>query len=388
MSLIPEQIEYFQEHASDDWGPSDSASAAAGLFLAYLFVGSRIWARKTGKMGLSHDDWLVIAALVPLTTYVILAWLTVSFGEGKHIIFITNVAGFVRGYVAAIVVYAICVVLTKLSILCLYCRIFFPVKSLFYISWGFGIFILAYNLALIFVTAFECIPLSSIWTGAPGKCIETLPPFTTLGIINVVTDVGILALPVRHIMQLRLNITQRIQVCGMFLLCGLACVFGIIRVVALARAPPGDPSYNQVWSGIWSFCEIAIGIVAACLPTLAVLVTKAHFSKTSASVIRLLAFTVRRSQGISGTNTRATGQSVRDTRSGDNAYTELPEWSLVRGKSGDSMYPIRQDNADVSTFVASSLAERGKRGTDQSCYEHDPAGGRTHLQRENYSTWQ
>ncbi|KAM0811292.1 putative Integral membrane protein [Seiridium cardinale] len=161
MSLTPEQIEYFQEHASDDWGPSDSV--------------------------------------------------------------------------------------------CLYCRIFFPVKSLFYISWGFGIFILAYNLALIFVTAFECIPLSSMWKGAPGRCIDTLPPFTTLGIINVVTDVGILALPVRHIMQLRLNITQRIKMCGIFLLGGLVCVFGIIRVVALARAPPGDPSckYRSIFNMLY-----------------------------------------------------------------------------------------------------------------------------------------
>lgn len=181
MSLSPEEIEYFKEHESDSLQPSIIASNAAGLVLAYIFVGLRIWARKAGKTAFGHDDWLIIAALVPLSTYAIVGWLQIEFGEGKHIIFVTNTPGFIKGYVTCVVAYAICVVLTKLSILCFYCRIFFPIQRLYYISWGFGIFIVAYDLALIFVTAFECVPLSSMWTGAPGKCIDTLPPFTTLG---------------------------------------------------------------------------------------------------------------------------------------------------------------------------------------------------------------
>ncbi|KAI1377943.1 hypothetical protein F4677DRAFT_30799 [Hypoxylon crocopeplum] len=364
MSLSPEDIEYFTEHASDNVQPSLIASNAAGLILAYFIVGLRIWARKTTKQSFGPDDWLVIAALAPLSTYAIVSWLAVSYGEGKHIIFVTNTAGFIQAYVTCIVAYSICVVLTKLSVLCFYCRIFFPIKALFYIAWGFGIFIVAYNLALIFVTAFQCVPLSSMWTGLPGKCIDTLPPFTTLGIVNVVTDVGILALPIRHIILLRLSVTQRIQVCGIFLLGGVVCVFGIVRVVALAQAPAGDPSYNQVWSGVWSFCEIAIGIVAACLPTLAVLVTKLHLSKISTSVIHLVSNTFRRSNGSSGSSTMASGHSARKARDDDNEYTQLSEWSIARGKSSDSRKPIHQASDDVSPFVVGSLTERGERRED------------------------
>ncbi|KAI0533193.1 hypothetical protein GGR58DRAFT_126663 [Xylaria digitata] len=71
------------------------------------------------------------------------------------------------------------------------------------------------------------------------------------------------------------------------LLGAVVCVFGIMRVVALAQAPEGDPSYNQVWSGVWSFCETAIGIVTVCLPTLAILATRSHLSKVSAIFIPL-----------------------------------------------------------------------------------------------------
>jgi hypothetical protein len=63
-----------------------------------------------------------------------------------------------------------------------------------------------------------------------------------VSIVNVVTDVGILALPIRYILPLRLTVMRRIQVCGIFLLGGVVCVFGIVRVVALAQAPEGDPS--------------------------------------------------------------------------------------------------------------------------------------------------
>ncbi|KAI0405666.1 hypothetical protein F4802DRAFT_596935 [Xylaria palmicola] len=365
MSLTPEEIEYYKEHAGDSLQGSIIASNAAGLALAYIAVGLRIYARKAAKAPFGHDDWLIIAALVPLTAYAIVGWIQVSFGEGRHIIFVTNRAGFIQGYVTAIVAYALCVVLTKISILCFYCRIFFPMKRLYYISWGFGIFIVAYNLALIFVTAFECVPLSSLWTGAPAKCFDTLPPFTALGIVNVVTDVGILTLPIRHILLLRLSVTRRIQLGGIFLLGAVVCVFGIVRVVALSQAPAGDPSYNQVYSGVWSFCEIAIGIVAACLPTLAVLATKAHLTKVSGSVIHLLSMTFRRSHGSSSNDTRASRHSAHAIPGEGSNYAQLSESSLARGASADSKNPIRKGNSDASAYIASSLAERGDVAKDE-----------------------
>jgi hypothetical protein len=181
MSLSQEQIDYFKKHATDDLRPNIIASNAAGLFLAYLSVAARVYARKVAKARFGWDDWLIIAALVPLSTYAIVGWIQTTFGEGRHIIFVTNRAGFIQGYVACIVAYALCVVLTKLSLLCLYCRIFSVFRNLQYISWVFGFFIVAYNLTLLVIAVVQCIPLSSMWTGKPGKCIETMPPYTALG---------------------------------------------------------------------------------------------------------------------------------------------------------------------------------------------------------------
>lgn len=83
-----------------------------------------------------------------------------------------------KGYVTAVVSYAFSVMMTKISLLLYYNRIF-KVKWVLHTSVVMGIFIIAYSVALIFVAGFQCVPLSSMWTGEPGKCIDTVPPYLT-----------------------------------------------------------------------------------------------------------------------------------------------------------------------------------------------------------------
>ncbi|KAL8945985.1 MAG: hypothetical protein Q9222_007558 [Ikaeria aurantiellina] len=308
-TISPEQLQYYEEHASDDRRPNMLAAAICGLILSYLAVALRFFARRTSATQVGLDDWLILAALIPLTGYFICACLAVHFGEGRHIIFVSNVEGFVQVYTTTIVAYSLCVVLTKVSILTFYNRIF-PSDWLKRASWAIGLLTAGYNLALILVGALECIPLSTLWTHKPGgTCIDTVPPFTALAVINVVTDFLILALPVKFVWNLHMRRTRKIQVCGIFLLGGLVCVFGLVRAVAVGTASGDDPSYltsstsgNQVYSGIWSNLEIDIGVVAACLPTLGVLFSKkklAPSTVTSSSSKKGLFDTIRSKLSLS-----------------------------------------------------------------------------------------
>ena len=226
-SLTPAEIQYYKAHANDTRQPNMIATAVCGLVVAYVAVSLRFIARRKSAAGIGIDDWLIVAALVaqthifidkiceasnkelpadleqfPLTGYSTCSFLAVSFGEGKHIIYLKSPRSFievglpftcrpssiahsrlttshVKVYVATIISYSICIVLTKSSILCMYNRIF-PSGGLLRTSWVIGAVVVAYNIPLVFVTAFECIPLSSLWTGEPGRCIHTLPAFTTL----------------------------------------------------------------------------------------------------------------------------------------------------------------------------------------------------------------
>ena len=124
--------------------------------------------------------------------------LGIRFGEGKHVIFVNNPAGFVKVcirsqgqrwadyqllkiYVAGIVVYSLTVVCIKLSILFLYHRIFLS-KGLVLAASGVAALVINYNVALVIFAFVQCIPLSTLWTGNPsGKCVPTQPAFITLG---------------------------------------------------------------------------------------------------------------------------------------------------------------------------------------------------------------
>ncbi|PYI04303.1 hypothetical protein BO78DRAFT_398983 [Aspergillus sclerotiicarbonarius CBS 121057] len=200
-------------------------------------------------------------------SYAIMQAIAVHNGEGRHIIFLKSTKVFIQIYVAACVSYSFTVMMTKISVLLYYNRIF-PIRWLRTTSFIVGGVVIAYDLAVVFIAALECIPLSSMWTGKPGRCIDTKGPFTALAIINVLTDVAILALPVKPVLNLNMRLGRKIQVLSIFLLGGVVCVFGILRAHALATVSDVDISWNATYSGVWSYIEISVGIVAACLPTL------------------------------------------------------------------------------------------------------------------------
>ena len=79
---------------------------------------------------------------------------------------------------SAVVGYAFSVMMTKISILLYYHRIF-KIRWVLLTSITIGLFVIAYSIALILVAAFECIPLSALWTFRGGQCIDTVSPYTT-----------------------------------------------------------------------------------------------------------------------------------------------------------------------------------------------------------------
>ena len=115
--------------------------------------------------------------------------------------------------------------LIKFSILSLYCRIF-PTRTLKLGAYILGIIVLLWWLATILVSFFQCQPIAMNWnralSGTGGHCLDDVKFFLGNAIPNVVTDVLILALPVREVWQLQLPKSQKLAVVGMFLLGGLS----------------------------------------------------------------------------------------------------------------------------------------------------------------------
>ncbi|KAL8836137.1 MAG: hypothetical protein Q9170_003030, partial [Blastenia crenularia] len=173
----PEQMAYFEKHHSDNKQPLLIAIAVLILTQACIGVFLRFLSRWRNKTSLRADDWLILFALVPLAGMTTASGFGIRYGQGKHIIFVNNAEGFAKAYIAAIVMYGLTVIPTKLSVLYLYHRTF---ESR-------GLTILACAIAIV---------------------------------MNVVTDVMILVLPIKLVLGLQLETTRKLQVLGAFLLGG------------------------------------------------------------------------------------------------------------------------------------------------------------------------
>jgi hypothetical protein len=97
----------------------------------------------------------------------------------------------------------------KASILLLYHRIFPQLWMKRALLW-LGFFILACSIAQIFADIFQCIPVGSLW-GAHRKqyCINFPLLIKIFGVINILTDVAILALPMPSLWKLKLSESKK-----------------------------------------------------------------------------------------------------------------------------------------------------------------------------------
>lgn len=125
--------------------------------------------------------------------------------------------------VQALYITSLCTI--KFSILLFYNRIFGVARPMFrYILLVKGGVVIAYSVAGILVTVLQCIPLSDLWKPSsknPLRCIHFGTAVLTVGVINIVTDITILSLPIRLVWSLQMSRLHKGQVVAVFLLGGL-----------------------------------------------------------------------------------------------------------------------------------------------------------------------
>ena len=115
------------------------------------------------------------------------------------------------------------VAMSKLSILCLYRRIF---TTLWFRRHSVivGIGILSYWIASILGFALACEPFQAIWkTDIPISCIDTAAFFLGLELVNCILDIAILSLPLRVLRELQMPTKKKIAL-------GLIFALGSLQV--------------------------------------------------------------------------------------------------------------------------------------------------------------
>lgn len=117
-------------------------------------------------------------------------------------------------------VYVTAVAFVKVSILCMYLRIF-PSRSFKIGAYTIGSIVVAWCIAIILVCLFQCSPIYLAWQpwlAADDSCINLRGSFIGNAVPNILTDVAILAMPIKQVWKLHATMAQKVS---------LVCTFGL-----------------------------------------------------------------------------------------------------------------------------------------------------------------
>ncbi|KAK1511097.1 uncharacterized protein CCOS01_14859 [Colletotrichum costaricense] len=174
-----------------------------------------------------------------------------------------------QSFYTSIIVYNIATCLVKISILLQYRRIFAIDIMQKLTLWGLA-FMISWTAMLSFLLPMMCLPVAAFWDPTiEGRCIDFLAIWYTMAGVNLVADFAIFSMPIPVINSLQLPRKQKRMLLVVFCLGFFTCIISALRIRTLrVAADTKDPYWDNVDAATWSFLEVAIGILAACLPTL------------------------------------------------------------------------------------------------------------------------
>ena len=114
-------------------------------------------------------------------------------------------------------IYVMGIGFNKYSILFFYRRLF-PGRPLLILLQTVGSIVLIWQIAIGSAFIWQCNPVRKAWDVAiPGTCIEVIKLWLGNALPNIVTDFIIITIPLPLIWKLRISLSQRIALCGVFL---------------------------------------------------------------------------------------------------------------------------------------------------------------------------
>jgi hypothetical protein len=279
----------------------------------------------------------------------------------KHILTCTMTDALFQIFWIEQYIYQVIVVLTKISIVLLYLRIFpKEVSPRFTHACYLVIGLLAaYGVAMCIFFSLQCTPVSYFWVQwdreHTGTCINFNLGTYIGSAINIAFDLVVFFLPVPKLTKLQVRDKRRkVGVILTFLVGLFVTLCSIIRLQYLATIGHYTNAtfhYNEI--GLWSGVEGDVGVICACMPSIAGPVLY-FFRNTIASKLGSM------SASKSGTHSRMSSRIVgdksvtrlhsRSSESGDVELVNRPEKATEKGSgiqktTVTSMYNLPHERA-------------------------------------------
>ncbi|PSR78342.1 hypothetical protein BD289DRAFT_344144, partial [Coniella lustricola] len=253
------------------------------IVLTTVVLVLRFYAKRFQEGGFFADDGFLIAAYIDnLGMCAVGIIMTQVGGVGRHVTYLEEndpaaLVGWARCLIAFQLLYFSSVALPKLSILCLYKRLF-NWKGSILVLWRviFALTVMT-SVALDGATLFQCRPLQYWWdrTIEGGTCFDTQAFFHASAIPGCLLDASIMALPVGTIWRLQINMIKRLALLGIFIVASFGIVASIVRTsVFFSTSAFGDRTWASIDLVGWSIIETGVYIITCCLPHLKPLVSR------------------------------------------------------------------------------------------------------------------
>ncbi|EPE28839.1 hypothetical protein GLAREA_09960 [Glarea lozoyensis ATCC 20868] len=330
------------------------------IFFSTLAFGLRIGARRLKKVPLKSDDYL--SGLATLFTWAMAIVLIIGAARGTlgtHTLQNPNTGAVIvtwheidtsklAGISQLLTIVALGVL--KMSVVMLYRRIFIG-QQFRMISLIVAIMIVAWTVSFLFATIFECgRDLGLLW-----KSLSTFKKncgkykYIQIGHAgsDVITDLIVLALPLPTIWTLRLSETRRFALSLIFLLGLLSTAAGAARLAIVGKDIYGtrtgsrDVRAVETNAMVWSYVEVGVGVVAACLPTLRPWLHR----RTPESIVNSVRSKISL-QSLGSRSKHGAHESVTETSKSD---IELQEYEMLTPK---------RSNHELNSTVTADRIER------------------------------
>ncbi|KAL6880958.1 hypothetical protein J3F83DRAFT_765251 [Trichoderma novae-zelandiae] len=242
---------------------------------AVAIVGLRLFARIVTGAKLWWDDYLILLSMPLGIGMLVIQGLYAPMGVGRPASETQpNMVVILKLTIAYALIYTACITIVKLSILFFYLRVFPSSKLRIATHIVIGLVSL-WGLGSVLMFFFACRPFEATWNPlAGGTCADRISTFLAVGAYNIISDIIILALPLRTMWTLNTRSQMKVALTVLFLTGLLVSAVAVCRVITLTHLDMENVTGTMVWADFLSTLEANLGIICVSLPMLGPLVVK------------------------------------------------------------------------------------------------------------------
>ncbi|KAK1828510.1 hypothetical protein QBC39DRAFT_393093 [Podospora conica] len=234
-----------------------------------LVVLARSWSRLFLLRRWYLDDTLILLSFL-FATAVCVLYATIA---ASPIITPPSFSTTTRTYLA-LILYQLCLCLTKLSLLAFYLRIFSASSNRHFalarrLAWATVLAVLLFGAPLLFMSVFQCHPAPGLFFDAPMKCFTFGPLLVASAALHAATDAWLIALIVPCVVVRGLGPDlprrQRVALGGVLSLGVFVIAASLTRLQISLRGTTGRRSLAFF---VMTVLEVDLGVLCASAPTL------------------------------------------------------------------------------------------------------------------------